>query len=77
MFISLVLVYALHFLNHTIEFWAPPLAQPPRQPPSSPNGGAGPGHCSHSKYYAQKPIKAIRFGMVVMCFLVSAECLIE
>jgi len=33
------LVYVRHFLNNTIVFLAPPLAQRPRQPPSSPNQG--------------------------------------
>jgi len=38
---SLSLVYVRHFLNHTIIFLAPPLAQRPRQPPSLPNSSAG------------------------------------
>jgi len=33
-----------HFLNRTIVFYGAPLAQRPKQPPSSPNGSAGPGH---------------------------------
>jgi len=40
----LFLVYGRHFLNHVViflSFLAHPLAERPRQPPSSPNGSAG------------------------------------
>jgi len=57
----LFLVYVRHFLNHVVIFFgsflAPPLAQRPRQPPSSPNGNAGSG-CSCAFKYNWKKIRA-------------------
>jgi len=62
----LFLVYVRHFLSHTINFLASPLAQSPRQPTSSPNGSAGTGRSAHPTNEPYLALGGVRLRSIVL-----------